>query len=78
MVESILKDEHKVLPCAALCEGEYGLKGVYMGVPVRLGKNGVEEILEYDLTPDEQAAFDTSAQGVRKLCEEVDRIFDAG
>jgi len=77
MVESIIKNEHKVLPCAALCEGEYGLKGIYMGVPVRLGKNGVEEILEYSLTPEEQTALDTSAQGVRELCEEVDRIFNA-
>ncbi len=78
MVEAIIRDEHKVIPCAALCEGEYGLKGTYMGVPVRLGKNGVEEILEYDLTADEKTAFDTSAQGVRELCEEVDRILDAG
>ena len=78
MVESIVKDEHKVLPCAALCEGEYGLKGAYMGVPVRLGKKGVEEILEYDLTPEEKAAFDISAQGVRELCNEVDKILDAG
>ena len=74
MVESIIKDERKVLPCAALCEGEYGLKGTYMGVPVRLGKNGVEEILEYDLTPEEKTAFDISAKGVRELCEEVDKI----
>ena len=78
MVESIIKDEHKVLPCAALCEGEYGLKGTYMGVPVRLGENGVEEILEYDLTSGEKAAFDISAQGVRELCDEVDKILDAG
>ncbi len=78
MVEAIIKDEHKVIPCAVFCEGEYGLKGTFMGVPVRLGKNGVEEILEYDLTVDEQAAFDTSAQGVRDLCEEVDRILAAG
>ena len=74
MVEAIIRDEHKVLPCAALCEGEYGLSGTYMGVPVRLGKHGVEEILEYTLTPEEQAAFDLSAQGVRALCEEVDNI----
>jgi len=78
MVEAIIRDEHKVIPCAALCDGEYRLKGTYMGVPVRLGKNGVEEILEYDLTPEEKTAFDTSAQGVSKLCEEVDRILDAG
>lgn len=78
MVEAIIRDERKVIPCAALCEGEYGVKGIYMGVPVRLGKNGVEEILEYDLTPEEKKAFDTSAQGVRELCEEVDRILDTG
>ena len=74
MVEAIIRDENKVLPCSALCEGEYGLSGTYMGVPVRLGKHGVEEILEYTLTPEEQAAFDLSAQGVRELCEEVDNI----
>ncbi len=74
MVEAIIRDENKVLPCAALCEGEYGLSGTYMGVPVRLGKHGVEEILEYTLTPEEQAAFDLSAQGVSELCEEVDNI----
>lgn len=74
MVEAIIRDENKVLPCAALCEGEYGLSGTYMGVPVRLGKHGVEEILEYPLTPEEQAAFALSAQGVRALCEEVDNI----
>ena len=78
MVESIIKDEHKVLPCAAFCEGEYGLKGTYMGVPVRLGKNGVEEILEYAITPEEKAAFDISAQGIRELCNEVDEILDVG
>lgn len=74
MVESIIKDDHKVLPCAAFCEGEYGLKGTFMGVPVRLGRNGVEEILEYNLTSEEQSAFDLSAQGVRELCDEVDKI----
>jgi len=78
MVESIIKDEHKVLPCAAFCEGEYGLKGTYMGVPVRLGKKGVEEILEYAITPEEKAAFDISAQGIRELCNEVDEILDVG
>ena len=78
MVEAIIKDKHKVLPCAVLCEGAYGLNGTYMGVPVRLGKQGVEEILEYDLTVEEQTAFALSAQGVRELCEEVDTILDAG
>ena len=74
MVEAMLRGQDNVLPCAALCEGEYGLHGVYMGVPVRLGQNGVEEILEYDLTPEEKTAFDRSAQGVRELCREVDNL----
>jgi len=74
MVEAMIRDEHKVLPCAALCEGEYGLQETYMGVPVRLGRNGVEAILEYELTPEEQTAFEMSAQGVRELCQEVDKI----
>ncbi len=74
MVEAMLRGQNTVLPCAALCEGEYGLHGVYMGVPVRLGKHGVEEILEYDLTLEEKTAFDVSAQGVRELCREVDTL----
>ena len=77
MVEAMMRDQNAVLPCAALCEGEYGLQGVYMGVPVRLGKNGVEEILEYDLTPKEKTAFALSAQGVRELCREVDKLLGA-
>ena len=78
MVEAIMKDEGKVLPCAALCEGEYGLKNVYMGVPVRLGYHGVEGIIEYELTPEERNALHASAKGVRELCDEVDRILAAG
>ena len=49
-----------------------------MGVPARLGQKGVEEIIEYDLTPEEKVAFDISAQGVRELCDEVDKVLDAG
>ena len=74
MVESILRDERKVLPCAALCEGEYGLQGLFMGVPVVLGKNGMEKIIEYELTPEEKKALDASAQAVQKLCAEVDEL----
>ncbi len=77
MVEAMLRDEGAVLPCAALCDGEYGLTDISMGVPVRLGKHGVEEILEFDLTPDERAAFNLSAQGVRDLCREVDKLLGA-
>ena len=74
MVEAILKDEKKVLPCAALCDGDYGIQGFFMGVPVKLGRNGVEEILEYELTAEEKSALNTSALAVQELCQEVDRI----
>ncbi len=76
MVEAMLQDAKKVLPCAALCEGEYGYQGVFVGVPVRLGKKGVEEIIEYELSQEEKAALDTSAKGVKELCEEVDRLWE--
>ncbi len=71
MVEAILKDKKKILPCAAYLEGQYRTKGVYVGVPVKLGRNGVEEIIEITLTPDEQAAFDKSAAAVRELVEKL-------
>jgi len=77
MVDAIMKNEGKVLPCAALCEGEYGLKNLYMGVPVRLGRRGVDGIIEYELSPEEQKALQTSAKAVQELCDEVDRILDA-
>jgi malate dehydrogenase len=71
MVEAILKDKKKILPCAAYLEGQYRTKGVYVGVPVKLGRGGVEEIIEIKLTPDEQAAFDKSAAAVRELVEKL-------
>jgi malate dehydrogenase len=74
MVESILKDEKQVMPCAVLCEGEYGLKNVVVGLPVKIGRGGAEAILEYDLTSDERAALETSANAVRELCGAVDRL----
>jgi malate dehydrogenase len=74
MVEAILKDEKRVLPCAALCEGEYGLRDVVIGVPVRLGLGGAEAILEYDLAPEEHSALAQSAESVKELCEAVDRM----
>ncbi|MBW8064879.1 MAG: malate dehydrogenase [Nitrospira sp.] len=74
MVEAILKDEKRVLPCAAYCEGEYGLSGVFVGVPARLGRGGVEQIIEYELTPGERAALETSAATVRELSAAVDRM----
>jgi malate dehydrogenase len=67
MVEAILKDKKKILPCAAYLEGEYGINGLYVGVPVKLGARGVEQIIEIKLTPEEQAALDRSAASVREL-----------
>ncbi len=74
MVEAIQKDQKRVLPCAVLCEGEYGLQNVVVGVPVRLGRGGAEEVLIYDLTPEERKALETSASAVRELCATVDRL----
>ncbi|PZC48670.1 MAG: malate dehydrogenase [Chloroflexi bacterium] len=69
MVEAILFDQKRILPCAALLEGEYGINGVYAGVPVKLGAGGVEEIVQLDLTADEQAALAKSAASVQELIE---------
>jgi malate dehydrogenase len=74
MVEAIHKDEKRVMPCAVLCEGEYGLKNVVVGVPTKLGRGGAEQIMEYELTSEERAALDTSAKAVRELCSTVDRL----
>src|SRR5581483_5926298 len=71
MVEAILKDKRKILPCAAYLDGQYGVKGVYVGVPVKLGRAGVEQIIEITLTPDEQAAFNKSAGAVRELVDKL-------
>src|ERR1700729_555853 len=67
MVEAILKDKKKILPCAVYLEGEYGIKGLCVGVPVKLGSKGAEEIIEVKLTPEEKAALDKSAASVREL-----------
>ena len=71
MVEAILKDKKKILPCAAYLDGQYKTKGLYVGVPVKLGRGGVEQIIEIKLTPDEQAAFDKSAGAVRELVDKL-------
>jgi malate dehydrogenase len=65
MVESILKDEKRLLPASVLLEGEYGLKDVCVGVPVKLGAGGAEEIVELDLAAEERAALHRSADEVR-------------
>ena len=67
MVEAILKDKKKILPCAAYLDGEYGIKGLYVGVPVKLGARGIEQIIEIKLTPEEKVALDKSANSVREL-----------
>ncbi len=67
MVEAILKDQKRILPCAAYLEGEYGIQGLYVGVPVKLGAKGIEEVIEIKLTPEEKAALDRSAAAVREL-----------
>jgi malate dehydrogenase len=68
MVEAILKDKKKILPCAAYLEGEYGISGYYIGVPCKLGSRGLEQIIEIKLTADEDAALKKSAAAVEELC----------
>jgi malate dehydrogenase len=67
MVDAILNDRHMVLPCAAYLDGPFGVDGLYVGVPVKLGRPGIEEVIAIELTADEQQAFDTSARSVRGL-----------
>ena len=66
MVDAIVNDRKRILPCAAWLEGEYGLSGLFLGVPCKLGRNGLEKVLEIELTADERAALEKSAQAVRE------------
>jgi malate dehydrogenase len=66
MVEAIVLDRKRILPCAAWLEGEYGLSGLFLGVPCKLGRGGLEKILEISLTDEERAALERSAQAVRE------------
>jgi malate dehydrogenase len=68
MVEAILKDKKKILPCAAYLEGEYGISGYYIGVPCKLGSRGLEQIIQIKLTPEEDVALKKSAESVKELC----------
>src|SRR5207237_7345294 len=68
MVEAILKDKKKILPCAAYLQGEYGISGLYVGVPCKLGAKGLEQIIQIKLTAEEQAALNKSADSVKELC----------
>ena len=74
MVEAILGDRQEILPCAAYLQGQYGIDGLFVGVPVRLGRRGVEQIVEIELTADERAALEASAAAVRELVQALDAI----
>jgi len=67
MVEAVIKDKKKILPCAAYLEGEYGINGLYVGVPVKLGERGIEQIIQISLTVEERAALQRSAAAVQEL-----------
>jgi malate dehydrogenase len=67
MVDAVMLDEKRVLPCTAYLEGEYGIDGLYMGVPVKLGADGIEQIVELDLSDDEKSALQASAEAVREV-----------
>jgi len=66
MVEAIVNDQKRILPCAAWLQGEYGMSGLYLGVPCKLGRNGLEKVIEVELSADERAALEKSAQAVRE------------
>ncbi|MGZ9073164.1 MAG: malate dehydrogenase, partial [Rhodoplanes sp.] len=74
MAESFLKDKKRVVPCAAHLNGEYGMKDIYVGVPVVVGAKGVERVVEIDLTGGERSAFEKSAESVRGLIEACKKI----
>ncbi len=74
MVDSILNDRNEILPCAARLDGQYGVDGLFVGVPVKLGRAGITQIVEIELAPEEQAAFDRSAASVRELVEVLARM----
>jgi malate dehydrogenase len=75
MAEAYLKDQKRLLPCAAYCDGEFGLKGMYVGVPTIIGAGGIEKIVDISLTKDEQVMFDKSVNAVKGLvtaCKAID------
>ncbi|MCD6358512.1 MAG: malate dehydrogenase [Dehalococcoidia bacterium] len=71
MVDAVVLDKKKILPCAAYLDGEYDIKGVFLGVPVKLGKDGIEQIIEVNLTTEESAALKQSAEAVRTLFNDI-------
>src|SRR5437867_10646814 len=71
MVEAILKNKRKILPCAAFLQGEYGIRGLFVGVPIKLSRNGLEQVIEIKLTAEERAALDKSAAAVKELVDKL-------
>ncbi|MBA2429580.1 MAG: malate dehydrogenase [Thermoleophilaceae bacterium] len=74
MVDSIVLDQKRILPCAALCQGEYDIDGLFVGVPVRLGHDGIEEILQIELTDEERSGLSHSADSVRELVDAMAKL----
>jgi malate dehydrogenase len=77
MVDAIIHDKKKIVAACALLEGEYGVDGLFVGVPVVLGANGIEKVIEVELTDSEKAGLETSVNAVKKTCDEVDRMIGA-
>jgi malate dehydrogenase len=74
MVEAIVKDQKRILPVCMQLDGEYGIKGCYLGVPVVLGKNGVEKVIELDLNDEEKALLETSRVHVKEVMDVLDKL----
>jgi malate dehydrogenase len=74
MAEAIIFDKRKIIPVCAKLEGEYGVNGLFVGVPAILGAGGVEEVIELDLTDAEKEAFASSVNAVRKTCDEAEEL----
>ena len=74
MIEAVLHDKRRILPCTAYLEGEYGWSGIFFGVPVMMGINGIEKVIELKMTDEEKVALDKSAQDVKKTCDAIDAI----
>jgi malate dehydrogenase len=74
MVEAILKDKKKILPCAVYLEGEYGIHDLFIGVPVKLGGTGIEEIIQVNLTDEEKESLQNSASAVKGLVDDMERL----
>ncbi len=74
MAEAVIFDKRKIIPVCAKLDGEYGVKGLFVGVPCIVGRNGIEKIIELDLTDEEKAAFAKSVAGVGKTCKEAEEM----